>query len=65
MRNGGTVRRRGWFALKADPREYKTLCLEKPSADWEEVLVVTTWGGLRTMFNPSHAQLLAEDWELA
>ena len=66
MRNGHTVRRAGWAALvRAAPDEYAELRLEQPAAGWEEVLVVTTGEGVRTMFNPSHAQLLALDWEIA
>ena len=63
MREGKTVRRTWWAELAAlTPDEYATLALERPDG-WSEVFVVTCGNGLRTMFNPSHAQLLADDWE--
>lgn len=65
LKEGGTVRRAAWTALtRADPGEYATLRLTSPAPGFQEVFVVTTGRGECTMFNTSHSQILADDWEV-
>lgn len=64
-RNGEAVRREAWDLLRSIPAESATLTLEQPAPAFSEVLVITMNNGHKTMFTPSHEQLLADDWELA
>lgn len=65
MQNGEQVRRAVWDRYEDFDDEYKLVQLVTPGDEWKPVFMVTTHGGQRTMFNPAHAQLLADDWELA
>lgn len=65
VRDGKAVRRRAWDLLMEIPEESTILTLERPAPDYSEVLVITMNNGRKTLFTPSHVQLLADDWELA
>lgn len=65
MKNGEAVRRRAWDGLRHIPDEYAELRITSPAEGWAQVMAVTTNDGTRRMYNPSHRQMLAEDWELA
>lgn len=62
MKNGHTVRREGWRA----PRNW-WVYLQHPSehSDVEWPYLVKNWTDGTVAWAPTHADLLAEDWELA
>lgn len=65
MKNGNAVRRQAWDQLRHIPDEYAELRIGVPAEGWDEVMVVTSNDGSRRTYNPSHRQMLANDWELA
>lgn len=65
MREGKAVKRRAWDELRHIPDEYAELQIGVPAEGWAEEMVVTSYDGSRRTYNPSHRQLLADDWELA
>lgn len=65
MENGESVKREGWDQLAHIPEEYASLALISPAPGYEKMFIVTTYGGMHDMYNPSHVQLRATDWVLA
>ena len=62
--NGKKIHRRTWDSYRDHfPGEYRYLAITEPTDEYEPFICAVLWNGRKAAFNPSHSQLLANDWE--